>query len=117
MFKKISYWLWKRKAKQAVVAGKTATCCMCDDPIIPGDFVGIGLDEEGNEVLMHAGFHFSLSGMHAYCETAAVGCGTWNGNRVAHIGESSVSKAFRTGEIQMMYPERKAHYHGELFYF
>lgn len=102
MFERFIYWRWKRKAQKAVEAGLTAQCCACDDLIVPGDFIGIGMDKDRKEVLVHAGYHFSLSRIDAFCETGAIGCAFWDGHQVVGLGESLGAKAMRTGQPQIM---------------
>jgi hypothetical protein len=101
MFKSIRYYFWKRKAKKAVAAGLTAKCCACNDPIVPGDFVGTGVNKKNRPILVHSGFHFSLSKRDAFCETGAIGTGFWDGHQVQGTGESLAAKALRTHEIQI----------------
>jgi hypothetical protein len=96
------YFRWKRMARKAIEAQKTAPCALCDDPIVPGDFVGIcTVGSDSKERMVHTGFHFTIDGRNAFCETGAVGCGIWDGERVAGIGESLAAKAIRTGQPQV----------------
>ncbi len=92
--------LWVRRAKKAIAEGKTTTCAMCDTPIIPGDFVAVGENEKGDPVVVHAGYHFTLTGEDAICETGALGSAIWDGNQAVGTGESLLAKAARTGEGQ-----------------
>ena len=102
MIERISYWFWKRMAKKAIEKGLTAVCCQCADPIIPGDFVGLGIDTTtGKDVFVHAGYHFAISGMDACCESGSVGCGHWDGEKVVRRGESMIEVALKTGEAQV----------------
>lgn len=81
MFAWLRYWFWKRKAMKAIREGKVAVCALCDDPIVPGDFVGrayIWGNCEEREVLVHAGFHSTLTNPDAFCETDAFGIGYWS---------------------------------------
>ncbi|HEY4528462.1 MAG TPA: hypothetical protein VJJ48_01380 [Candidatus Paceibacterota bacterium] len=101
MTKTVRYWLWKRRATKAVEEGLIAKCCACDDPIVSGDFIGIGIDKDKKEVLIHAGYHFSLKEMDAFCESAAIGCAYWDDKQVVGLGESLAAKAIRTGQPQI----------------
>ena len=102
MIEMIRYWLWKRDARKAVKMGLTAICYSCNDPIVPGDFIGIGINKDKKEVFVHAGYHFSLSKADAFCETGAIGCAYWDGRQVVGFGESLVAKTIRTGQTQSM---------------
>lgn len=102
MLKRFRYWRWKRSAKKAVAEGLSTECHMCDDPIVPGDFVGIGVTKDQKEVLVHAGYHFSLSHIDAFCETGAIGCAVWDGKQALPLGESLAARAMRTGQPQVM---------------
>lgn len=95
------YWRWKREAKKALTEKKTAECHICKEPIFPGDFVGRAVSGEGRKVLVHAGFHFSLTERSSFCETGAIGTGAWNGTEVVDEGESALAKAIRTGDVQI----------------
>lgn len=94
MFKFISYWLWKRRATKNVRAGRVAKCAFCQDPIVPGDYVGI---MSSSNDLVHAGFHFSVSQPDAFCEIGAVAVGVWDGVQVVGFGESPATHVIRTG--------------------
>lgn len=102
MIKIIHYWLWKRRAKKAFAEGLTAECAICSDPIVPGDFIGICTTTDDKRVLVHAGYHFSLSKISDFCETGAIGCAVWDGKQAVGIGESLAAKAMRTGEPQVL---------------
>ena len=88
---------WKRIAKKALVEEKTCPCAACNDPIFPGDFVALTVD--GN--LVHAGFHYTLNEKNAFCITAAVGCGYWNGQTVENTLIPLAVKAIKTGTPQI----------------
>ena len=97
------YWRWKRMARKAIAYGWTTQCALCDDPIVPGDFVGVGTDlKDNSSVLVHAGYHFTLNSRHAICKTGAIGSGIWSGKEVLYTSESLVAKALRTGKAQVM---------------
>ena len=97
MIQEIKYVLWRRMARKAVKEGKTLSCPMCHDPIVPGDFVGIQYSAKGSKGSpVHAGIHFSLSKRRAFCETGAVGCAVWDGTQLIGTGESVADKAYRT---------------------
>ncbi len=103
MSKRVHYFFWKKRAKKAVVLGQITSCVACDDPIVPGDFVGIcHVGDDPAKKLIHAGFHFSLSEMDAFCETGAIGCAFWDGEKAVGIGESMAATAIRTGKPQVM---------------
>ena len=103
MLKRIRYALWKRKARKAIREGLTAPCMSCDDPIVPGDFIGISHFRGSSEKkLIHSGYHVSMSQMDAFCETGAIGAAFWNGKEAVGIGESLGAKAIRTGKPQTM---------------
>lgn len=87
-----SYWLWKRRVKK-IPSEKCRTCCVCDQPIYPDEFVG----QTTEDLLVHAGFHNSLVKENDFCETAAVGSGYWNGTSVDPV-ESAFSASLRTGK-------------------
>lgn len=72
------YWRWKRMARNAIASGLTAKCALCDNPIVPGDLVGI-VDADA---IVHAGFHFTLSNCKAFCESSYIGVGFWNGREI-----------------------------------
>ena len=102
MIRRICYFFWKRRAEKAFRDGQTAVCAGCKDPIVPGDFVArCWLPNDPTERLVHAGFHFSLSKIDAYCTSGALGSAIWNGKEVVGIGESLAAKAIRTGEVQV----------------
>jgi hypothetical protein len=91
----LRYWWWKQKTRK-IPPQECATCCACDDPIYPGEFVGETTDGR----LVHAGYHYSLTrGETAFCETAAIGSGFWDGKQVVGRVESAGSKAMRTGTM------------------
>lgn len=70
------YWCWKRMARKAIASGWIAQCALCDAPIVPGDFVGVGTNPKDNStMLVHAGYHFTLNNRDAFCETGAIGSG------------------------------------------
>ncbi len=102
MLEWIRYALWKKMARKAIEAKKIAQCVLCDDPIVPGDFVGIcTVGDALEERLVHAGYHFTLNDRDAICETGAIGCGVWDGEKVIGTGESLAEKALRTGKVQI----------------
>ena len=101
MFDWIRWWVWKRKARRAVRESLTAACCHCNDHIFPGDFVGVGINETKEKILVHAGYHNSLKEKYVICESGGIGVGFWDGKEVAGIGESLASKALRTGRPQI----------------
>lgn len=100
MFGKIRYWLWKRRARKAIEEGLIATCHDCNDPIVPGDFIAVG-EDKGKPILVHAGYHFAISNMCAFCESGGCGSAHWDGKRVVFEGESMIAAAIRTGEAQV----------------
>jgi len=72
------------------------------EPIIPGDFiVCYRSSNDSKEHLIHAGFHFSLKKMDAFCESIVLGSGIWNGKEVINIGESIATEVFQTGRNQI----------------
>jgi hypothetical protein len=86
MLEWIDYFFWKKRAKKAQALGKTTRCVACDDPIVPGDFVGICfVGNDPTEKLIHAGYHFSISKIDAFCDTGAVGSAVWNGTKALPI--------------------------------
>jgi len=91
------YTRWKRMARKAIAGGKTTECTLCDDPIVPSDFVGITTDEK----YIHAGSHYTLKDKSAICVSGATGSGYWDGENIVSIGESVAAKAMRTGEVQI----------------
>ncbi|MEX0916904.1 MAG: hypothetical protein WDZ90_00025 [Candidatus Paceibacterota bacterium] len=93
------YPTWKKHARTAIAEKRTARCAGCDDPIIPGDFVGVCY-VEGEAQLIHAGYHRTLDRTDAFCETGAIGSGIWDGEKYIRFGESAAESAFRTGEPQ-----------------
>ena len=101
MLERLRAWLFKREAEKLIRQKKTAECICCDDPILPGDFVGVGILKKNpkREGLIHAGFHRTLNKPDAFCETGAIGIGFWDGERVVKVGESAASKTMRTGQI------------------
>jgi hypothetical protein len=103
MNKEKMYQQWKKAAEEAVKKGRTAKCDTCKDPIVPGDFVGVCIDpnDREKELFVHAGFHFSISQMDAFCETAGIGCGYWDGEKLVNEQESAIAAAARTGEVQV----------------
>jgi hypothetical protein len=103
VLKRIHYFFWKRSAKKAIALGRTTSCVSCDDPIMPGDLVAACCtgDAPEKKKLVHAGHHFSLTEMDAFCETAAVGCAVWDGKEVIGIGEAIVSNVIRTDKPQL----------------
>jgi len=92
------YFLWKKAALEAKKKGLITSCEICSEPIFPGEFVATGT--LGNkEVIIHAGFHYTLEKPGAvFCETAAVGIGYWNGKQIDGTGESAAAECFRTGK-------------------
>jgi len=101
VFELIRYTLWKRGANKAIAKKLTAECCLCDDPIVPGDFVGVGCDENNKPVLVHAGWHFTLKKRDAFCDTDAISTGIWDGHQVHSKGESLLAKVAETGQSQI----------------
>ncbi len=97
------YLRWKRRAKLAIKEGKITTCCICKEPIFPGQFVAVGYfkSEPDVEKLAHAGYHYSLNKKSEFCLTGALGVGYWDGEKVTQYGESTAAKAVRTGEAQI----------------
>ncbi len=90
-------------ARKAIQEGKVTPCFVCEEPIVPGDFVAVGFVEgDPKEKLVHAGYHFSLKKMNAFCETGAEGCAVWDGKEAVGLGESLAAKAMRTGQPQIM---------------
>lgn len=89
------YWRWKRMAKKAIRENRIATCRACGDPIIPGDFIGKAIEENGASTLFHAGFHPTLQQRNACCETGVLGIGYWNGERVVGTGNSLADQCLR----------------------
>ena len=88
MFECIDRWLWRRSACKALKEGLTTSCAYCSDPIIPGDIVSEGTDNEKNPILVHAGAHFSLTKPMEFCETGALANGTWTGTAVKPFSHS-----------------------------
>ncbi|HEY4477598.1 MAG TPA: hypothetical protein VJB56_03115 [Candidatus Paceibacterota bacterium] len=81
MFKRLRYRRWKREALKAIREGNIAVCALCGDPIVPNDFVGgvyICGNGEEREVLVHAGYHSTLTNQDAFCTTGAIGIGYWS---------------------------------------
>lgn len=95
------YGRWKNRALEQIKKGNSTTCCYCKDPIVPGDFVGQGHDQDDRPILVHAGFHYSVSKEDAFCESGAIGTGIWTPGGIISTGESLVEKAVRTGTAQL----------------
>lgn len=88
-----TYWRWKRRMRKLAPDRKGA-CCLCDDPILPGDFVG----ETSDGRLVHAGFHWTARDKNAFCETAAIGIGHWHPEGLVRLAETAAAEAMRTGK-------------------
>ena len=94
MFDFIARWLWRRKAKK-VSKELCATCLICKESILPGEFVG----QEMRDGLFHAGFHRSpVTGETVFCQTASIGVGFWNGKEVEGTGPSLAEQVFLSGK-------------------
>lgn len=78
----IQYCIWKFKAKRAVKDKHVTTCTYCREYIFPGDLVIDGTDRNGDPILVHAGFHYSLRSRAVFCETGGLANGVWAGDHV-----------------------------------
>lgn len=91
----VSYKLWKKKAKKAIEENRVTKCYVCNNHIYPNQCVAIGVIKERGEekeVLIHAGFHFSLENADAFCETGVLASGWWDGEKVISYKETMLDK-------------------------
>lgn len=94
MFHYIHWLLWKRRMKK-VSQEQLGTCLLCNDPVYPGDFVGVTTDGK----VVHAGFHWTMHDRNAFCETGAVGSATWTSEGTPRkIGPMGAEIAMKTGK-------------------
>lgn len=83
---------------QGIDISKFAVCVECDDPIVPGNFVGeCSVCLSTKKKLIHAGFRAIATNQAAFCESAGFGIGYWDGEKIVKRRESAASKAMRTG--------------------
>ncbi len=86
LFRRIVMFKWVRKWRARKLCKSTPwyrreKCIICGGPIFIGQYVA----EPSRGGLVHAGYHLDpTSGEDRFCETAAVGCGVWDGRQVFH---------------------------------
>lgn len=94
MFEWLTSWIWRSRAKK-IPKARCSICIICNEPIVPGNFVG----ETADGALVHAGFHKSaVTGKDAFCESGGIGIGFWNGERVEYAGPSLAARVLESGE-------------------
>ncbi|MEK7179857.1 MAG: hypothetical protein AAB706_00095 [Patescibacteria group bacterium] len=87
------YWAWKRRVRK-IAPELCSVCCICNDLIYPGQFVGEATDGR----LVHAGYHDTPKEQNVFCETGAIGIGFWDGKKITGKMPSVAEIACCTGK-------------------